>query len=216
MFCHVFMTLQELVPQARISSLQPLHPRRLHPHLVNSYSFSKTELRPHLLNKLVAVLLTLIQCMYSCLFLFLATRGQAPWGHSLESASFMSVSSGLYTSTRWALSMWSLDGWMDGWWINKISMLKFQYRGWPVAEWLGSCSLLRWPRYSPVQVLGANMALLVKPCWGDIPHATLEGPTTKTTQLCTGGALGEKGKIKSFFKKKFQYNLDIVELLTVY
>ena len=29
----------------------------------------------------------------------------------------------------------------------------------------------------------------------------LEGPTTKNTQLCTGGALGEKGKIKSLKKK---------------
>ena len=30
----------------------------------------------------------------------------------------------------------------------------------------------------------------------------LEGPTTKNAQLCTGGALGEKGKIKSLKKKK--------------
>ena len=30
----------------------------------------------------------------------------------------------------------------------------------------------------------------------------LEGPTTKNTQLCTGGLWGEKGKIKSLKKKK--------------
>ena len=30
----------------------------------------------------------------------------------------------------------------------------------------------------------------------------LEGPTTKNTQLCTRGALGEKGKNKMFKKKK--------------
>ena len=30
----------------------------------------------------------------------------------------------------------------------------------------------------------------------------LEGPTTKSTQLCTGGLRGEKGKIKSSKKKK--------------
>ena len=29
----------------------------------------------------------------------------------------------------------------------------------------------------------------------------LEGPTTKNTQLCIQGALGEKGKIKSSEKK---------------
>ena len=29
----------------------------------------------------------------------------------------------------------------------------------------------------------------------------LEGPTTKNTQLCTGGLWGEKGKIKSLKKK---------------
>ena len=30
----------------------------------------------------------------------------------------------------------------------------------------------------------------------------LEGPTTKNIQLCTRGLWGEKGKIKSFKKKK--------------
>ena len=29
----------------------------------------------------------------------------------------------------------------------------------------------------------------------------LEGPTTKNTQLCTGGLWGEKGKVKSLKKK---------------
>ena len=31
----------------------------------------------------------------------------------------------------------------------------------------------------------------------------LEGPTTENIQVCTGGALGEKGKIKSIKKKCF-------------
>ena len=42
----------------------------------------------------------------------------------------------------------------------------------PVAEWLSSCSPLQAARGSLVQVLGANMALLIKSRWGGIPHAT--------------------------------------------
>ena len=33
-----------------------------------------------------------------------------------------------------------------------------------VAEWLGSCPLLRRPRVLPVQILGIDIALLVRPC----------------------------------------------------
>ena len=33
----------------------------------------------------------------------------------------------------------------------------------PVAEWLSSCTLLRWPRVSPVRILGTDMALLIEP-----------------------------------------------------
>ena len=43
----------------------------------------------------------------------------------------------------------------------------------PVAEWLSSCALLRQPRVSPVQILGADMAhCSVRPRWGGVPHAT--------------------------------------------
>ena len=42
----------------------------------------------------------------------------------------------------------------------------------PVAEWLSSCALLRWPRALPVWILGGDMAPLFRPCWGSIPHAT--------------------------------------------
>ena len=67
----------------------------------------------------------------------------------------------------------------------------------PVAEWLSSRALLLCPRVSLVQILGTDMAQLIKPRWGGIPHATLEGPTTKNIQLCTGGLWEDKGKIKS-------------------
>ena len=34
----------------------------------------------------------------------------------------------------------------------------------PVAEWLSSCTLLQQPRVSLVWILGADRALLIKPC----------------------------------------------------
>ena len=38
-----------------------------------------------------------------------------------------------------------------------------------VAEWLSSRALLRRPR---VQILGVDMAPLIRPCWGGVPHPT--------------------------------------------
>ena len=34
----------------------------------------------------------------------------------------------------------------------------------PMAEWLSSHALLQWPRVSLVQILGVDMAPLIKPC----------------------------------------------------
>ena len=34
----------------------------------------------------------------------------------------------------------------------------------PVAEWLSSRAPLQWPRVVPVRILGADTALLIKPC----------------------------------------------------
>ena len=59
----------------------------------------------------------------------------------------------------------------------------------PEAEWLSSGALLQRPRVLPVRILGVNMAPLVRPCWGGVPHAT-----TKNTQLCTGGLWEKKEK----------------------
>ena len=42
----------------------------------------------------------------------------------------------------------------------------------PMAEWLSSLALLRWPRVSLVRILGGDKAPLIKPCRGGIPHAT--------------------------------------------
>ena len=57
----------------------------------------------------------------------------------------------------------------------------------PVAEWLSSCTLLLRLGVSPVQILGADMALLVRSCWGGVPHAT----TWRTHNYVLGG-FGEK------------------------
>ena len=74
-----------------------------------------------------------------------------------------------------------------------------------MAERLSSHAPVQQPRVSPVWILGTDMALLIK----SSSHAEvashmpqLEGPTTKNTQPCTEGLLGEKGKIKSFKKKR--------------
>ena len=34
----------------------------------------------------------------------------------------------------------------------------------PVAKWLSAHALLRWPRVSPVQILDADSAPLIRPC----------------------------------------------------
>ena len=60
-----------------------------------------------------------------------------------------------------------------------------------VAEWLSSPALLRQPRVSPVQILGAVMAPLIRPCWGGVPHSTTRGTHNYNLQLCTGGLWGE-------------------------
>ena len=58
---------------------------------------------------------------------------------------------------------------------KKSSTFKTILRAGPVAEWLSSRALLWWPRVSPVHILGGDMALLIKPCWGGMPHSTTRG-----------------------------------------
>ena len=72
-----------------------------------------------------------------------------------------------------------------------------------MAEWLSSLALLQWPRVLWVQILGADMELLIKPCVAASHMPQLEGPTTKNTQLCTGG-FGRKRKNFKNLKKKNQ------------
>ena len=70
----------------------------------------------------------------------------------------------------------------------------------PMARCLSSCTPLWWPRVSPVQILGADMALLIRPCWGGVPHSTTRGTHNYNIQLCTGGLWEEEEE-----KKKKEY-----------
>ena len=45
-----------------------------------------------------------------------------------------------------------------------VLLNSMRYRAGPVAEWLSLRALLQQPRVSLVQILGANMAPLIKPC----------------------------------------------------
>src|SRR3712207_4387445 len=76
-------------------------------------------------------------------------------------------------------------------------LIKFCAGASPMAEWLSLCAPLQRPRVLPVRFLGADMAPLIRPCWGGVPHATTRRTHNHNTQLCTGGLWGEKkGKKK--------------------
>ena len=66
----------------------------------------------------------------------------------------------------------------------------------PVAEWLGSCALLQWPRVSPVQILGVDLALLIRPCEVVSHIAEPEGPATRIYNYVLGdyGGLWGEGE----------------------
>ena len=100
---------------------------------------------------------------------------------------FMNLLSSFYGPLGWCVDFW----------------LKTPSSGaGPVAEWLSSCALLRWPRVSPVPILGADTALLFRPHWGSVPHATAGRTHNWNIQLCTWGLWGREGKIKNKIFKK--------------
>ena len=68
-----------------------------------------------------------------------------------------------------------------------------------MAEWLSSRAPLRQPRVSLVQILGMEMAPLIKPHEVASHIAETEGPTTNTYSYVLGG-FREKKKVKK--KKK--------------
>ena len=75
----------------------------------------------------------------------------------------------------------------NSWLIFPIG--KYVFGAGPVAEWISS---LQRPRVSPVWILGMDVAPLIRPCWGSVPHATTRRTHNRNIQLCTGGDLGGK------------------------
>ena len=81
-----------------------------------------------------------------------------------------------------------------------IHSLKRGYAGaGPVAEWLSLRALLQAAQCFVGLNPGADMALLTKPRWGSIPHATTRRTHNKEYTTMYWGGLGRKNKI---FKKK--------------
>ena len=71
-----------------------------------------------------------------------------------------------------------------------LCLLRMHYRGWSrvlVAEWLSSRTVLRWPRVSSVRILGADLALLIRPCCGSLPHSRTRRTYKQNIRLCTVG-----------------------------
>ena len=89
----------------------------------------------------------------------------------------------------------------------------------PVAEWLSSRALLRQSRVLPVWILGADMAPLVEPCWGGIPHAvTRRTHNWKYTTVYRGHFGRKRKKKKKIFKNQklpfaFRQNIKILIII---
>ena len=65
-----------------------------------------------------------------------------------------------------------------------------------MAEWLSSRAPLQGPRDSQVRILGADMAPLIRPRGGGVPHARTR------IYNCVLGGFGEKKRKKKKKKKK--------------
>ena len=71
-----------------------------------------------------------------------------------------------------------------------------------MANWLNSLASLLWPRASLVQILGMDVAPLVKPCWGSVLHSRTRGPTTRVYNYVLGYFGDKKKKKKKFASQK--------------
>ena len=56
----------------------------------------------------------------------------------------------------------------------------------PIVQWLGSHALLWRRRVLPVWILGEDLAPLIKPCRGGVPHSRTTRIYNQNIQLCTG------------------------------
>ena len=74
-----------------------------------------------------------------------------------------------------------------------------------MAEWLSSCAQLQVAQCFLVQILGVDMALLIKPRWGSVPHATTRRTHNEEYTTMYWGALGRKRKKNKILKKKITF-----------
>ena len=81
------------------------------------------------------------------------------------------------------------------WRYNSLCKIKKNISLGPAHGWVVKfCTLLQLPRVLLVRILGVDMALLVRPRWGSILHATTRRTHNWNTQLCTGGIWGGKAE----------------------
>ena len=87
--------------------------------------------------------------------------------------------------------------------LDKTDIYKYIVMGlapWP-SGWVRALRCRR-PGVSLVRVLGADLALLIEPRWGGVPHATARGTHSREYTAMYRGGFGEKKeKIKSLKKK---------------
>ena len=112
---------------------------------------------------------------------------------SLRSAEFWSQAQSVGLCGAWYLSLppevlFTISRRLRFWEAERM-FRRVCSRAIPVAKWLSSRAPFWQPRVSLVGILGTDMVLLIKPCWGGIPHAI-----TKDTQRCTGGIWEKKEK----------------------
>ena len=72
-------------------------------------------------------------------------------------------------------SAWETDGQNKSRQTTQVNQKNGNAGASPVAEWSSSCALLQQLRVSLVRILGADMAPIIKPCWGSVPHSTTRG-----------------------------------------
>ena len=92
-----------------------------------------------------------------------------------------------------------------------------------MAEWLSSCAPLWWAKVLLVGIVGADLALIIKPCWGRCPTKQNQKDLHLGYTTVYWGALGRRRRKKEKrlatdvssgpkFKKKKRKKADLIKL----
>ena len=76
--------------------------------------------------------------------------------------------------------------------------------GQSMAKWLVSRALLQQPKVSQVRILGADLALLIRPCWGGVPQSRTKKDLKLEYATVYWGALGRRRKRKKKEEENWQ------------